>query len=264
MQIKQQPNKKSPELSVFTVMISRGLGKVRTFSFSSRFLLWASIIFVLYIIGSAMGTSLYFSGLSDDMDQSERVKQLANETEETRRELYQARQRLKLLEDTLYTLQGKEKKELGAPNTEDSHPASTISVSEEKVRNSPEGEPSPEPLVTIQRLRVKKNGERFSVNFRLARTTPDGSQLCGHLFIIAANTASTPHRFWTYPKVDLKDGVPVDHTLGHTFKVRNYRIIQRSLLIGSGTGPPSLLSILAYDTTGNLILDEGFAVDETL
>jgi len=262
MQIKQQPNKKSPELSVFTVMISRGLGKVRSFSFSSRFLLWASIIFVLYIIGSAMGTCLYLGELGDDMDQSERVKQLANETEETRRELYQARQRLKLLEDTLHTLQGKEKKEVGAPKTEDSHGAST--VSEEKVQNGPEGEASPEPLVTIQRLRVKRNGERFSVNFRLARTTPDGSQLSGHLFIIAANTASNPHRFWTYPKVDLKDGVPVDHALGLAFKVRNYRIIQRSLLIGSGTESPPLLSILAYDTTGNLILDEAFAMDETL
>ena len=261
-QINQRPEKKIPELSSLTVMISRGLGKVRSFSFSSRFLLWASIIFILYIVGSAVGIYLYFGELRNETVQSERVTQLAYQTKETQRALYQARQRLKLLEDTIYKLHGEEKKETGTSKPEVSHPAREESVSQEKTRNSPAEEASPEPVVTIQRLTTKRSGERFSVNFRLDRTRPDGRQLRGHLFIIAANAASDPPRFWTRPRVDLKDGVPVDYKRGQAFKVRNYRIIRENLIIDSAAETPSLLSILAYDVTGKLILDKAFAIEE--
>ncbi|MFO7599414.1 MAG: hypothetical protein R6X27_06340 [Candidatus Desulfacyla sp.] len=261
-QIHQRPEKIIPELSSFTVMISRGLGKVRSFSFSSRFLLWASIIFTLYIIVSAVGIYLYLGELRKETVQSDRVKQLAYETQETRRALYQARQRLKLLEDTIYNMQGTGQKEIGTPKSEVSHPGREESVSEAEARNSSAEESSFEPLVTIQGLTTKRSGERLSVNFRLDRIKPDGSQLSGHLFIIAANTASDPPRFWTRPRTDLKDGIPVDYKRGQAFKVRNYRVIRENLIIDSAAVTPLLLSILAYDVTGELILDQAFAIEE--
>jgi len=261
-QTNERPEKKIPELSSFTVMISRGLGKVRSFSFSSRFLLWASIIFTLYIVGSAVGIYLYFGELRNEMVQSERVTQLAYETKETQRALYQARQRLKLLEDTIYKLQGEEKKETGTSKPVVSHPVREERVSQGKAGNSAAEEASPEPVITMQRLTTKRRGERLSVNFRLDRTKPDGSQLCGHLFIIAADTASDPPRFWSRPGVDLKDGVPVDYKRGKAFKVRNYRIIRENFIIDPAAESPSLLSILAYDATGELILNKAFAIEE--
>jgi len=260
-QINRRPKKKIPELSSFTVMISRGTGKVRSLSFSSRFLLWASVIFTLYLVVSGVAISLYLKDLWNETVQLDQIEQLADETEETRRALYQARQRLKLLEDTVDALQGKEKKEAGTPKTEASDPVREESTSPDKAGYSPaEGAP-PEPVVIIQGLATKRIGERLSVAFRLARAKPDRRQLAGYLFIIAA-TASDPPRFWTYPKqVPLKDGVPVDHKRGWAFKVRNYRMFEGNFSIGSAE-TPSLLSILAYDTSGELILNMAFAIEE--
>jgi len=209
-----------------------------------------------------MGIYLYLGELRKETVCSDRVKRLAYETQDTRRALYQVRQRLKLLEDATHNLQGNEQIEIGTPKSEVSHPGREESVSEGEARSSSVEESSFEPLVAIQGLRTKRSGERLSVNFRLDRIKPDGSQLSGHLFIIAANTACDPPRFWTRPRTDLENGVPVDYRRGQAFKVRNYRAIRETLIIDSAVVSPLLLSILAYDVTGELILDQAFAIEE--
>jgi hypothetical protein len=168
--IRFRPEKKIPELTSFTVMISRGMGKVRSFSFSSRFLFWASVIFTLYIVVSAVGISLYLKGLWNETVQSDRVKQLAYETEETKRSLYQARQRLKLLEETIYNLRGKEKKEAGTPRPGASRPVREESMARERSQDIPVEEASSESPLAIEQLTTQRSGERLSVKFRLQGT----------------------------------------------------------------------------------------------
>jgi len=256
------PGKKPAELSSFTVMISRGLGKVRSFSFTSRFLFLASIIFILYIAASVVGISLYFGALRKETIQADRVEKLVDETEETKRALYQARQRLKLLEDTICRIQGKEKKKAEILKPEAPKPVREEAVSQRKAEDNPAREASPEPLLGIERLTTKSSDGRLSVKFRLVKTASDKDQLNGYLFIIAGNTTTDPPRFWAYPKASLNHGVPVDYRRGQAFKVRNYRIIRGRFYLDSDTKTPQLLTILAYDAAGTLILNKAFAIEE--
>lgn len=256
------PEKKVSELSYFTVMISRGLGKVRSFSFSSAFLFWASVVFILYIAASVVGISLYFGTLRKETVQSDRVKQLACETEETKRALYQARQRLKLLEDTIYRMQGKDRKRADISKSQTPKAIQKEAISNETAGDNPVRDASSDPLLAIERLTTKRSNGRLSVRFRLVKGASDKDRFEGYLFMIAANTTTDPPQFWPYPRVSLNDGVPVDYKSGQAFKVRNYRIIRGRFYLDPETKTPPLLTILAYDASGTLVLNNAFAIEE--
>ncbi len=261
-QTELRPEKKVPDLSIFTVMISRGMGKVRSFSISSRFLILASVIFALYIVVSVVVISLYFGELRTQTVQSDLVQQLAHETEETRQALYQARQRLRFLEDYICKSEGKEKKEAGIPVPETVNSVPEGPVPQADTLETPAEEESREPLVTIEQLTTKRSGGRLSVKFRLIKTDPDRKELSGYIFIIAANSKSDPPQLLTHPKVALRNGVPIDCKRGQPFKVRNYRIIRGKFFLDSDSETPSLLTILGYDTSGKSILKKVFAIEE--
>jgi len=261
-----------PAPSFFTVMISRGLGKVRSFSISSRFLVWTSVMLALYVVGSVTVIFLYVGELKTRTVQSDLVEKLAHETEQTRQALYRARQRLRFLEDVIYTSHGEDEREGDVPGPEiatevPEEPVPQKEVPEEPVpqKEALETQAEPErlePPVTIKRLITKRIGGRLSVKFRLVKTQPGRRQLSGYVFIIAENSRSNPPQLWTHPKVALKDGVPIDYKRGQSFKVRNYRIIRGKFFLDPDTETPSLLTILAYDTSGETILKKVFTIEE--
>jgi hypothetical protein len=262
--IRPRPEKKIPELTSFTVMISQGIGKVWSFTFSARFLFWALLIFALYIFVSTVGMSLYLKELWNETIQSDQVKQLAYETEETKRTLYQARQRLKLLEEALSNPKGKANKRAEISKSQIPKAVQEEARSHEKALDTPGREASSEPFLTIERMTTRRSTDRFSVKFRLVKTAPGRDQLKGYLFMIAGNPTTNPSQYWPYPrKVSLNDGIPVDYKSGQAFKVRNYRIIRGRFYIGSDAKTPQLLTILAYDASGTLILNKSFSIEES-
>ncbi len=259
---KPQRERKRSSDSSFNVMISRGLGKVRSFNISSRLLFWATVVFVLYVVFSTVAISRYFGELRSNTVQLDLLQQLQNEIEATKRALYQARQRLKFLEDYIGNSEGKQEKQVESPGPEIINPVPTKPVIQEETLERPDEADPAESVVDIKNLTTKRRGERLSVKFRLIKITPDRDQIKGYLFMIAANSESDPPQLWTHPKAALKNGEPVNYKHGEFFKVRNYRIIRGKYFFDSKTETLSLLTILVYDESGKLILKKEFPIEE--
>ena len=260
--IKQLLEKKRSSHYPFSVMIVRGLGKVRSFNISSRFLFWATLVFVLYLVFSAVAISRYFGELRSNTVQLDLLQQLQNEIEDTKNTLYQARQRLKFLEDYIGNSEGKQKKQVESLAPEIINPLPTEPVIQEETLERPDEADPAEPVVDIKNLTTKRRGERLSVKFRLIKIKPDRNQIKGYVFIIAANSEADPPLLWTYPRAALKNGEPVNYKHGEFFKVRNYRIIQGKYFLDSETKTPSFLKILVYDESGKLILKKEVSIEE--
>ena len=260
--VKQLLEKKRASDSFFSVMISRGLGKVRSFNISSRLLFWTTVVFVLYMVFSTVAITRYFGELRSNTIQLNLLQQLQNEIETTKKTLYRARQRLKLLEDYVGNSQGKQEKQVESLEPGDINPTPTKPVIQEETFERPDEAAPVGSLVEIKNLTTKKRGERLSVKFRLIKITPDRDQIKGYVFMIAANSESDPPQLWTYPRAALKNGKPINYKQGEFFKVRNYRIIQGKYFLDSETETPSFLKILVYDESGKLILKKEFSIEE--
>ena len=261
-QAKPQKEKKRSSGSFFSVMIARGSGKVRSFNISSRLLFWATVVLVLYMVFSTVAISRYFGELRSNTVQLDLLQQLQNEIEATKRALYQARQRLKFLEDYIGNSKGKEEKQIESPGSEIINPVPANPLIQEETLEMPDEADPAESVVDIKNLTTKRRGGRLSVKFRLIKITPDRDQIKGYLFMIAANSESAPQQLWTYPKAALKNGEPVNYKHGEFFKVRNYRIIRGKYFLDSKTETLSLLTILVYDESGKLMLKKEFAIEE--
>jgi len=261
-QTKPQREKKRPSDSSFSVMISRGLGKVRSFNISSRLLFWATVVLVLYMVFSAVAINRYFGELRSNTVQLDLLQQLQNEIEDTKKTLYQARQRLKFLEDYIGNSEGKQEKQVESPGPAIISPVPSNPVIQEEALESPDVADPVEPVVDIKNLTTKRRGERLSVKFRLIKIRPDRDQIKGYIFMLATNGESEPPQLWTYPKAALKNGEPVNYKHGEFFKVRNYRIIRGKYFLDSKTETPSFLKILVYDESGKLILKKEVSIDK--
>jgi len=253
---------KSSDSSSFTVMISRGLGKVRSFNISSRLLLWSTVVFMLYLVFSTVAITRYFGELRSNTVQLALLQDLQNEIEGTKKTLYRAKQRLKLLEDHIGNSQGKQEKQTESLEPGDINPAPTKPVIQEETFTKPDEADPVEPVIEIRNLTTKSRGGRLSVKFRLVKIMPDRNQIKGYIFMIAANNESDSPQLWTYPRAALKNGEPINYKQGEFFKVRNYRIIRGKYFLDSETETPSLLSILVYDESGKLMLKKDFSIEK--
>ena len=261
-QAKPRREKKRSSDSSFSVMIARDLGKIRSFNISSRLLFWATLVFVLYMVFSAVAISRYFGELRSNTVQLALLQQLQDEIEGTKKTLYRARQRLKLLEDHIGNSQGKQGKQTESLEPGDINPVPAKTVIQEETFESPDEADPVEPVVEIRNLTTKRRGGKLSVTFRLIKTMPDRNQVKGYIFMIAANSESDPPQLWTHPRAALKNGEPINYKRGQFFKVRNYRIIRGKYFLDSETETPSVLKILVYDESGELILKKEFSIEK--
>ena len=264
--VKQLLERKKSSASSFSVMISRGLGKVRSFNISSRLLFWAGLVFVLYMVFSAVAISRYFGELRSNTVRLDLLQQLQDEIDGTKKTLYRARQRLKFLEDYIGNSQIKQKQQVESLEQEDMKgnlsPVPSKPLIQEETFARPDKADPMGPVVEIRNLTTKRRGGRLSVKFRLVKIMPDRNQIKGYIFMIAANNGSDPPQLWAHPKAALKNGEPINYKRGQFFKVRNYRIIRGKYFLDSETETPSLLKILVYDESGELLLKKEFAIEK--
>ncbi|MBW2353308.1 MAG: hypothetical protein JRF51_08800 [Deltaproteobacteria bacterium] len=263
--LKRKPERteKGSSHSFFSVMVLRGLGRVRTFNISSRLLIGAGVAVGLYTVLSLVAIFHYFGDLGTRGDRLDLLAQLEHEIEVTKKKLYGARQRLKFLEDYVGGAEGKDGKQTERPGPEMTEPAPVEGKSREKnLKPAERGGPSG-PVVGVRNLTTRKTGNRLSVKFRLVKVKPDGNQTTGYIFMIASDTASDPPRLWSHPRTTLKNGEPVDYKQGQVFKVRNYRTIRGKYSFDSETETPSLLTILVYDESGRLTLRKRFPIEDS-
>ena len=262
--VKKEKLQKGRRPSDFHIMISKGMGKVRSFSLSSRILFMSALFFVLYIIASIFVFHGYFDKLRETEDQSQKIQRLYTQLESTRMALYRSQQRLVLYEGHGHQDKSSDESSPNAVgNAETTAYDSNLAASIEAAEGSePQSEAqSVEAKVEIQDFATQREEERLTVSFKITKTEESEEPLRGYIHIIATDKEADPPQWWTYPKVELQDGLPIDYKRGLLFIIKHFRTIKGECLLDSNTASPLLLKILVYNQTGQLMLQEEFEVN---
>jgi len=251
---------KRPHDAAFHVMVSRGVGKVRSFSLSPRILLVSVLFFACYIIVSLFVINGYFIKLRTNKAQLTKIDRLQKQVENTRKLLYQSEQRVILLKkhdknsrsDVVISLEPVRPENIELKKGEE---AGHI-----KAEDALEGSPQ-EATVEINDLTTQQKEGKLTVSFRIINTDQGDTPLRGYVHIIVIDKESDPLQLWTYPKVALRDGVPINYKRGLLFVIKNFRTIRGRFSLDSHEGSALSLKILVYNQSGNQILQRDFEVE---
>jgi len=157
---------KQPHDAVFHVMVSKGVGKVRSFSLSPRILFVSLLFFVCYIIVSLFIINDYFDKRRANKAQLLKIERLQKEVENVRKHLYQSEQRVILLKnyekksksDVEISLEPVRPEIIASKTAEETVADDDIEVeddSEETLQNA---------LVEIKDLTTQKNEGKLTVS----------------------------------------------------------------------------------------------------
>jgi len=249
----------SSRSSHFTVMIVRDVGKVRSFRISSRFLFWTSLLIALSILAFFLIINEYLDELRTNRAQSECLKRLQQEIENTKSALNRSKQHLALLDSYIkHSEVGNEK-----PATEKPEPTSKPEKVEptkdkptvEHASGKKTVKESKEKLADIKDLVIRKEGTRLMVSFNLVNMRGAESPLSGYVHIIAMDEQTDPPRVWTYPEVAVRNGVPENYKEGQLFSIKNFKTIRGKYALKESQSPSSIKA-LVYNESGKLILNK--------
>jgi hypothetical protein len=246
--------------SDFHVMIAKGVGKVRSFNISPHILIASLLFFAVFIVASIFVINDYLHTLRTIQSQSEKLQRLQALNQKSRSALYRSRQRLAILEQHVRGAEsaGKSAQNVAGPE-ENETPNAPPSPSAGPDANG-EAEELSAPAVEIKDFTTRKEEEKLTVRFKIAKTEQNDSTLRGYVHIIATDEKSDPPQSWTYPKVALRDGFPINFKRGRLFVIKNYRTIKGEYFFDSKVDTSLSLRILAYDESGNLLLQKEFEV----
>ncbi|MBN1278110.1 MAG: hypothetical protein JXA35_11540 [Deltaproteobacteria bacterium] len=258
--------KAPPHSSEMTVMIVRGVGKVRSFKLSTRFLFWSLLFFVLYIIASVIIINEYFSEIRKSRIHSGQHQQLKQEFEEKEKELYRTNQHLAFLKDYINKIESGETANLEPPEIKREKPEAEIpepypgsgevdevTVERETVHSEPEKD-----AVDIKDFNFKQEGAELTVDFRLINTGQSKDAVSGYVHIIAVDDKEDSQQFWASPKVLMQEGVPVNYKQGQLFVIKYFKEIRGRYLFETADVSPSFIKVLVYNRSGDLILERVF------
>ncbi|MFC1580395.1 hypothetical protein ACFL4N_05720 [Thermodesulfobacteriota bacterium] len=241
-----------------TVMILRGVGKVRSFRISPRFFILALVFFLAYLTCSAVAFNEYFrlrrqNGLQFQM--IEKQKMLA---EKDQKVLVRSKQHIDLLEDYIRTLE--EQKETKTTTIRTTAPPAQKTPPTEVAATRPEEpEEITSTLVDIKDLVIQKELTRMRVSFKLVNALPAGKPVGGYYHMIAKGDSPNPPENWIYPQQELENGLPVNFKRGRVFLIQRFKPISWGFDISAGF--PNAIMVLVYDQSGDLILKKSFEVN---
>ena len=280
------PDKRSSSyLSPWTVMILRDLGKAFSLKISPIIVFGIGLFLILYTIASVIIFKCYFDEVSANRAQSIEIERLRQDIDDSRKALYRSRQHMTLLEDHIKDQQGGREKRRKPrvsegkfePKSEGPKKISPEEVSPERI--SPESisrnEPSPadagdsageayevhqEPVAVIRDLTIEPEETELTVAFRLVKVGPDMETFTGYVHIIAINKGQDPPQLWSYPKVELQNGMPIDYKQGRLFTIRHFKTIRGEYFFDSKAIYPSSVKVLVFNESGEMVLEKEFDV----
>ena len=226
----RRPSKAKERL---TVMIFKGVGKVRTFKISPHFLLWVSLFFIFYIVVTIFLTNLF-------IDYYRNNKMLADENAELRamlikakKSLEESKQHIALLDDYIT-----EKKD------QSPRPLLRVDHTESSLTK----------LVDIDELKVERNKSTIKVDFRIINKQVNEEPIGGYIFVLVSVKDSDKSEVWVYPNSPLKDGIPINYRSGQRFFIQRFKSISSQYTLNKSINRPLIFKIFVYDRNGTLIL----------
>ncbi len=269
------PVKKKPQDGDrMTIMIIRSLGRVRSFKISPHIAFWAILFFILYIPFSAFIINNYIELYRGKRTQSTKIEQLEKEVIQGEKNLRRFRQHVTLLEDYIRHLEepNSPKKEKSDTRVNDNIKEKSDTPKVEIIRKetvitdaeSPaiESEEDVKPIgaVDIKDMIIQKEGGRMSVEFKLVNMNPGETAVGGYIHLIAIGNDLNPPPEWTFPRVQLEEGMPVNFRRGQLFLIQRFKPVHGKFFLTPNSEPPTALKVLVYDQSGLLILEREFEV----
>ena len=238
----------APELNQINIIASKGIGRVWSFNLNFLLFLGIVIVLVLYFLFSFIPLAKYLS----EYHQENLLVQLEKDLRETRKALYQAKQRLKFLENYIDPSKIPAESAKGGPNSK-LQPGEIPPASGAGVQKS---------IVSIKGLKISRRGANLSVTFKLARSSPGRASVRGYIFVAAVDRSTDPPRLWPSSKAVFQNGAPVNFKKGQSYKIKNFRLVRARWSFKSAEKIPSEIRILVYDKSGHLLLKEDFPIEK--
>jgi len=251
---------KPPSASELNIIIARKVGRMRSFRVSSGLFFGALVFFILFIAASVVVFNWYFEQLRTAGEREKQVERMRTEVEGLTRELHRSRQHLAILKEVLEDRQASKVSSAGA---EQSREKGMPARAEEPKGGTSEGE-KVRGAVAVEDLEAERSGQKLMVRFRLVNTLEEEAPVSGYIHMIAVNRDSEPNQFWTYPKVALRDGVPVDCKRGQRFKIRRFKRVDGEYFLDADNELPSSVKVLVYDQDGVLLFERAFELEHRL
>lgn len=266
--------KKPHDEDRLTIMIIRSLGRVRSFKISPVIVFCATLFLVLYLPFSVFIINNYIGLYRASSTHSTNVEQLEKEVIKGQKDLGRLRQHVALLEDYIRHLeepqeQQKEKsppagnadtKENSAPRRVEIIRKQTVISDVETPPGDSEEEMKPIGAVDIKEMIIQKEGARMSVEFKLVNMNPGETAVGGYIHLIAMGNDPNPPPEWTFPRVQLQQGIPVNFRRGQLFLIQRFKPVHGRFFLAPDSEPPTALKVLVYDQSGLLILEREFEV----
>ncbi len=266
--------KKPHDEDRLTIMIIRSLGRVRSFKISPHIVFWAILFFILYIPFSVFIINNYIELRRANRTQSGKIAQLEKEVIKGQKNLRRFQQHVTLLEDYIRHIEEPQKpqrEKSAPPKNEDTKEkvasrkveiirgATVISDAESPAVESEE-ELKPIGAVDIEDMVIQKEGERMSVEFKLINKNPGETAVGGYIHLIAIGNDPNPPPEWTFPRVQLEEGIPVNFRRGQLFLIQRFKPVHGRFYLTPNSESPTALKVLVYDQSGLLILEREFEV----
>ena len=232
------PVKKKPhDEDRLTIMIIRSLGRVRSFKISPVIVFCATLFLILYIPFSIFIINNHVGLYRANRTQSKNIEQLEEEVIKGQKDLGRLRQHVALLEDYIRHLEEPKeqqkvksaspansvtKEKSASPKVEIIRQQTVISDVESPPGDSEE-EMKPIGAVDIKEMIIQKEGARMNVEFKLVNMNPGETAVGGYIHLIAMGNDPNPPPEWTFPRVQLEDGIPVNFRRGQLFLIQRFK-----------------------------------------
>ena len=264
--------------SDLSIMVVRGIGKVRRFKASSFLLFASGLFFAVFIVFSVFVINAYFAKRRENTDLRKQVTALEQRENQSHQRIYRMQQKVALLEDYIRLLEKPSAKTKPEAYSEPL-PAAGKSVPAEKTPDVPvkprevtgqektpvlgEQEKEPEkPLVLVQSVTFQRKNTRLTVSFRLVKTAKDIIPLRGYLHMIVLDKNVDPPLIRSFPHEVLKEGIPVSYKRGQLFVIKHFKVVRGKFFLGGTKQSPASLRVIVYNKDGVLLLDRELALKD--
>jgi hypothetical protein len=244
-----------------TVMILGGLGKVRSFRISPRIFIFALVFFLAFIFCAVLFINAYMNLRIRAGLLSQKIEAMEEQTEKDQKGLVRFKQHIDLLEDYIRTLEDQKESEAAPAKAPTGAQAEKTPPQEATPPQDTESEEITSALVDIKDLVIQKNLSRMRISFKLMNTTPGDEAVGGYYHIIARGDSPEQPQEWIYPQQELENGLPKNFKRGKVFLIQRFKPVYWGLEIPPGSDTPSVIMVLVYDQSGDLILKKSFAVN---
>jgi hypothetical protein len=116
--------------------------------------------------------------------------------------------------------------------------------------------------VSLTDITVQKGNSELNLDFKLVNNRSDENATEGYIHIFAGDDKSEFLPVWNYRGNEIENGMPVNFQRGQPFLIQRFKLYQRQFIMDSDSRLPSLIKIVVYDQSGNLMLEKEFKVDD--